>query len=113
MNILLDECAPKKLKSFLSAHGHSCRTVQEAGWSGIGNGDLLNLAEPVFDVLVSIDKGLQYQQNLAGRKIAIVIIRARSNRLVDLEPHFPACARALASIQPGQALQIGDLAKAN
>lgn len=106
MNILLDECAPKKLKTFLVAHGHNCRTVQEAGWSGLANGELLALAEPLFDVLVSIDKGLQYQQNLTGRKIAIVIIRARSNRLVDLEPHFPSCARAVSAIQPGQVVQI-------
>ncbi|HEY6349427.1 MAG TPA: DUF5615 family PIN-like protein [Candidatus Angelobacter sp.] len=75
MNILLDECAPRKLKTFLASCGHSCRTVQEAGWSGVANGELLALAEPLFDVLVSIDKGLQYQQNLAGRKIAIVILR--------------------------------------
>lgn len=68
MIVLLDECAPKKLKLFLTTHGHACHTVQEAGWSGIANGELLALAEPFFDVLVSIDKGLQYQQNIVGGK---------------------------------------------
>lgn len=107
MNVLLDECAPKKLKTFLATYGHTCRTIQEVGWSGIANGELLALAEPLFDVLVSIDKGLQYQQNIGGRKIAIVILRARSNRLVDLEPHFPSCAKALLSIKSGQVIEIG------
>ena len=106
MNVLLDECAPKKLKIFLSAHGHACCTVQEAGWSGKANGELLALAEPLFDVLVSIDKGLQYQQNISGRKIAIVILRARSNRLADLEPQFPSCALALTTVKPGQVVEI-------
>lgn len=111
MNVLLDECAPKKLKLFLTTHGHACHTVQEAGWSGIANGELLALAESFFDVLVSIDKGLQYQQNIVGRKIAIVILRARSNRLADLEPHFPSCAEALLSIKSGQVIEIGTPSK--
>ena len=106
MKVLLDECAPRKLKSFLVTRGHYCRTVQEEGWSGLQNGDLLARAEPAFDVLVSIDKGLQYQQNLSGSRMAIVIIRARTNRLVDLEPHFPACAQALMTIQAGQVVEI-------
>src|SRR5438874_939384 len=106
MRILLDECAPRKLKSFLKDLGHDCHTAQEQGWSGIRNGELLTRAELSFDVLISIDKGLQHQQNLAGRKLAIVIIRARTNRLIDLEPHFPACAQALSTIQPGQVIEI-------
>lgn len=106
MRVLLDECAPRKLKAFLTVRGHDCRTVQEAGWSGIENGELLALAEPSFDVLISIDKGLQYQQNLTGRRIAIVIIRARTNRLVDLEPHFLACVQALTTIKSGQIIEV-------
>src|SRR5947209_3554740 len=95
MKILLDECAPRKLKSFLENHGHVCSTAQEQGWSGIRNGELLALAEVSFDVLISIDRNIRYQQNLAGRRLALVIIRARTNRLIDLEPHFPACAEVL------------------
>ncbi|HWZ43845.1 MAG TPA: DUF5615 family PIN-like protein [Candidatus Saccharimonadales bacterium] len=109
LKILLDECAPKKLKSFLLSYGHQCRTAQEMGWSGIQNGELLALADPLFDVLLTIDKGLQYQHNLSGRRIAILILRGRSNRLVDLSPNFPTCAEAVQSIQPGQVVEVGKL----
>jgi predicted nuclease of predicted toxin-antitoxin system len=102
MKVLLDECAPKQLQSFLVTHGHECRTVQEAGWSGIENGGLLTLADSKFDVLVTIDKGIQHQQNMAGRNIAIVIVRGRSNRLVRLSPYFPACAETIKSIRTGE-----------
>ena len=72
MKVLLDECAPRALKSFLSAHGYESRTVQDAGWSGRTNGELLRLAENDFDVLITVDANLRYQQNLAGRQIAIL-----------------------------------------
>jgi predicted nuclease of predicted toxin-antitoxin system len=107
MKVLLDECAPKQLKTFLAAYGHLCRTAQEAGWSGIENGELLALADATFDALVTIDRGIQHQQNMTGRNIAIVIVRGRSSRLVDLSPHFPACAEALKLIQPGQVVEVG------
>jgi predicted nuclease of predicted toxin-antitoxin system len=109
LKLLLDECAPKKLKTFLLAYGYQCCTAQEMGWSGIQNGELLALADRLFDVLVTIDKGIQYQQNMTGRHIAIVIVRGRSNRLVDLSPSFPACVEILQSIQSGQVVEIGKL----
>jgi len=68
---------------------------------------LLTLAEGKFDVFVTIDKNIRYQQNLSGRKIAILIIRARSSEIDDLLPELPACIVALDSIQPGQVVQIG------
>ena len=80
MRVLIDECVPRALKPFLSKEDHECRTVQEAGWAGKKNGDLLSLAEDAFDVLITLDTNLSYQQNLAGRKIAIVVIRSSSNR---------------------------------
>ena len=83
MRILLDECIPRKLKYRLP--GHECRTVPEAGLAGKKNGSLLDLAESAgCEIFVTMDKGLQYEQNLAGRNIAILILRAKSNRLVDL-----------------------------
>jgi len=109
MKVLIDECAPRALKRDLTAHGHDCLTVQEAGWSGKENGELLALAEPEFDVLVTLDTNLSYQQNLAGRKIAIVILYARSNRLDNLSPLFPACAEALEKIKPGEIVRIGNV----
>ena len=106
MKVLLDECVPKKLKPFLNAQGHQCRTAQDEGWSGIENGELLVRAESNFDVLVAIDKGFQYQQSVEGRRVAIIIIRAKSNRLKDLDPQFPKCAQALMTIKYGQVIQI-------
>jgi predicted nuclease of predicted toxin-antitoxin system len=107
MKVLIDECAPKALKQALTAHGFECLTVQEAGWSGRVNGELLELAEAEFDALVTLDTNLTYQQNLTRRKIAIVILRARSNRLSDLSPHFPSCVKALQSIKLGEIIYVG------
>lgn len=91
----------------LLAGGHECLTVQEAGWSGRENGELLALADASFDVLVTIDQNIRYQQRLTGRKVAIVIVRAPSNRLVDLRPHFPACLAMLQTIRPGTVVEVG------
>jgi len=76
----LTSCVPKALKTFLSKQGHECRTVQEAGWSGKQNGELLDLAGGAFDIFVTLDANLRYQQNLSARSIAIVILAARTNR---------------------------------
>ena len=109
MRVLIDECAPSALRHVLVQHGHSCRTVQEKGWSGKKNGELLGLAENEFDVLITIDTNLRYQQNLTGRKIAIVLVLAPSNRLQILRARFSACAHALETIGPGDFVEVGDL----
>jgi predicted nuclease of predicted toxin-antitoxin system len=107
MKVLIDECAPKALKHSLAARGHECLTVQEAGRAGKENGELLALAESKFDVLVTLDTNLQYQQNLAGRKIAILVIRTKSNRPKYLSTYFPDCAKALETIKPGDIVHVG------
>ena len=61
-------------------------------------------------VVVTIDRNLRYQQNLTGRRIAMLIVRARSNRVLDLEPHFSACAETLRTIQPGTVVEVGSSA---
>ena len=91
-------------------HGHACLRVQEVGWAGKENGELLALAENKFDVLVTIDTNLRYQQNVTGRRIAIVIIMAKSNRLEHLAQHFPSCAKVLDQINPGDVVYAGDAA---
>ena len=106
MKVLIDECTPKALKTFLAKQGHECWTVQEAGWSGKQNGELLTLAETVFDVLVTVDTNLRYQQNLAGRKIAIVVLQSSSNRLDHLQQFFPACSSVLIAIKPGEVIVV-------
>jgi hypothetical protein len=106
MKVLLDECIPRKLKRELL--DHDCRTVSEAGFAGQKNGRLLSLAENSgFQVFVTMDKGLEYQQNLLSRRIGILLIRASSNRFADLLPHVEACRLALNSIGPGELIRIG------
>ncbi len=107
MKVLLDECVPRKLKNSLP--DQECRTVPEEGLAGKKNGDLLSLAESRgFEVFLTMDKGLQYDQNLAGRQIAIIIIRAHSNRLVDLLPNVPASIALMRSIKPGEVVRVGE-----
>jgi predicted nuclease of predicted toxin-antitoxin system len=90
MKVLLDECLPRKLKNAFP--NHECQTVPEAGLAGQKNGRLLALAESAgFELFLTMDKGLQYQQNRVRRSIAILIVRARSNRLEDLVEHLTEC----------------------
>lgn len=107
MKILIDENLPRKLAAHLE--GHECRTVVECGWSGKKNGELLALADPQFDVLLTLDKNLPFQQDLDSVRIAVLIIRARSNRIQDLLPVIPDCLTALKSIRPGQVVRVGNL----
>ena len=70
MRVLLDECVPRPLQKLLT--GHQVSTVQQAGWGGISNGELLQRAEGQFDAFITADKNLRYQQKLSSRKIGIV-----------------------------------------
>ncbi len=107
MKLLIDECLPRSLKQFLG--GHQCRTVQEMGWSGQKNGALLALADVEFDVLVTMDQGIEYQQQLANLKIAVLVFSARSNQIEDLAPLVPAALDVLRNIQPGRVVRVGAL----
>jgi predicted nuclease of predicted toxin-antitoxin system len=107
MKILIDENLPRSLAAYL--HGHECRTVAECGWSGKKNGQLLELADPLFDVLLTLDKNMPHQQDLGAVRIALLIVRARSNRIQDLLPLVPECLAAMTSIQPRQVVLVGGL----
>ena len=72
MKVLLDACVPRPLRRFLP--DHTVRTAQEMGWSQLKNGALLREVEPQFDALISTDQNLKYQQNLAGRKLALLVL---------------------------------------
>jgi predicted nuclease of predicted toxin-antitoxin system len=98
MRLLLDESVPSRLRRSLT--DHSVRTVVEAGWSGIENGKLLALAATEFDAFITVDKNLQFQQNLEKLPIAVVVIDAVSNELPVLLPLVPALLRELASLKP-------------
>ena len=82
MRVLLDECLPRRLKADLI--DHEVRTVQKEGWAGLKNGDLLRVAAGRFEVLLTVDRNIAFQQNLSELSIAVVAIVARSNRLNDL-----------------------------
>ena len=81
MKILLDECVPLPLRKILDPH--ICRTAQEMGWKNIRNGELLDLAEGEFDVFITADQGVRYQQNLTGRKIGILELSTNKLRLIE------------------------------
>jgi hypothetical protein len=81
--------------------------VPEAGWAGKKNGELLSLAENAgFQVFVSLDQGFEFQQNLTGRNIAVILLRAKSNRLADLIPLAGKILMSLSSIEPGLLVRI-------
>ena len=79
MRVLLDESVPRQLASRLV--GHEVLTVQRAGWAGLKNGELLQRAASRFDVLVTGDQGLEYQQDVASLQLAVVVVVARDNRV--------------------------------
>jgi predicted nuclease of predicted toxin-antitoxin system len=99
MKTLLDECVDWRLARDLK--GHEVSTVQQMGWSGIANGELLARAEGAFDVLLTTDTNLPNQQTFRGRTIALLALRPRSNRLIHLRVLLPKLASALESVQRG------------
>lgn len=105
MRVLLDECVPRKLKRELAVH--QVLTVTEHGWSGITNGQLLTLAEAEFDVFLTVDQNLKYQQNLTNSRIAIILLVARNNRLKTLVPLMAEVCEVLNNVKIGDFVQVG------
>ena len=105
MRLLLDECVPKRLKRDLP--GHDARTVQDLGWTGIKNGALLRLANEQFDALLTVDQGIEHQQNLSGLNISVVVMMAPSNDVDDLRPLLPGVEEALVKLRPGEIMRVG------
>ncbi len=106
MKLLLDECVPRKFKNHLP--GYECHTVPEVGLAGKMNGELLSLAEQAgFQVFLTVDRGIEYEQNLRQLGIAVILVRSRSSRLVDLLTHVPEILNVLRSIERGHLVRIG------
>jgi predicted nuclease of predicted toxin-antitoxin system len=99
MRILLDENLNWRLKRALP--GHEVESVQSCGWVSAKNGELLALAAQTFDVFVTMDGNLKFQQNYAKLDLALVTLRARSNRLADTEPLMPKLLDLLPTLLPG------------
>lgn len=102
MRILLDECVPWPMHKLLV--GHECSTAQQRGWSGIKNGELLQRAEGEFDLFITSDQNLRYQQNLAGRGIAI--LELSTNKLRRIQVAADQIHSAIAAIRPGEFHQL-------
>jgi len=96
MKVLLDECLPKKLKR--EVHADVVRTVPEMGWAGTKNGALLRLVEREFDVFLTNDQSLEYQQNLKRFDLAVVVLVAVTNDIEDLKPLMPDANQAIKTI---------------
>jgi predicted nuclease of predicted toxin-antitoxin system len=102
VKILLDESVPRLLKLRLPHLDIS--TVQELGWAGVRNGELLRRAEEQFDIFVTADQNLRYQQNLSGRTIAILVLP--SNQVPLVAQLVPAVEALLTTIQPGTVVDV-------
>ena len=104
MKILLDECIDQRLAAEIT--NHEVKTVPEMGWANVKNGQLLTLAQADFDVFVTVDRNLPYQQNLPKYNIAVVVLRAKSNRLADLQPLVPELLSVVQTVPIGTATII-------
>ena len=104
MKLLLDECIPARLR--FDFPGHEVRTLQQAGLKGLKNGALLRIASREFDVLITVDQNIPFQQNLSELSIAIVILVARSNRYSELKTLAAEVNSALASIRASEIIRI-------
>ena len=93
MKLLLDECIDRRLAKEIE--GHEVVTVPQAGWAGIQNGELLRRAQEQFDVFVTVDRNLSFQQHLPQFTIAVIVLQAPTNRLKDLRPLVPQLQRQL------------------
>ncbi|MBE9235682.1 DUF5615 family PIN-like protein [Anabaena aphanizomenioides LEGE 00250] len=104
MKLILDECIDRRLtQEFI---GYEIKTVPQMGWAGTKNGKLLALIEKEFDVFITVDRNLSFQQNLSQFNIAVVVLQAKSNRLMDLKPLVPKILDILSTVVKGQAVVI-------
>ncbi|HEX8564892.1 MAG TPA: DUF5615 family PIN-like protein [Pyrinomonadaceae bacterium] len=105
MRLLLDECVTRYLKPDLEV-GHEVLTIKEAGFKGLENGELLRAAAVSFDVLVTVDKNIQHQQNIANLPIAILILSSLFTRYDSLKPLVPRALEVLKKIRNGEIIVV-------
>ncbi|MGQ0545757.1 MAG: DUF5615 family PIN-like protein [Betaproteobacteria bacterium] len=102
MGVLFDQGVPAPLREHLP--GHAVQTAFELGWSQLDNGELLARAEPEFDIFVTTDRNLQHQQNLAGRRIAVLVLPTTS--WPRLQAITGRIAEELDLLKPGQYREV-------
>lgn len=105
MKILLDECVDWRLAHEIT--GHQVKTAHEMGWDTIKNGELLALAEKDFDIFLTVDRNLSFQQHLPKFVIAVIVLRAVSNRLSDLKPVVPKLLESIPGVERGTVTYVG------
>ncbi len=105
MRILLDESLPRRLKQQFPSEVFVA-TVPDQQWQGKKNGELLRLAAAEFDIFVTMDRGISYQQNLAGLELAVIVLQAVSNRLADLLPLVPELLVCVDSARSGELYHV-------
>jgi hypothetical protein len=105
MRVLLDEQLPLDLSAEL--RGHAVDTVVARGWAGIKNGELLGRMRSQYDVLVTMDRGIEFQHQVGVLPFGIVVVRARSNRMQDLRPLVPSSIAAIDAVKPGLVQRVG------
>lgn len=103
--MLLDECVDRRLAADIT--GHEVTPSPDAGWAGLTNGELLSRAQRQFDALITVDRRLPFQQNLARLSIAVVVLRAPANRLDELRRLVPELLAALRVARPGEVTWVG------
>jgi predicted nuclease of predicted toxin-antitoxin system len=104
VKILLDECVDQRFRRELA--GHEVATVQELGWAGKKNGELLRLAQDKFEAFITVDRNLYFQQNLPKFSIAVLVLSAKTNTVADLKPLVPKLLSELTRITRGQLVEI-------
>lgn len=105
MRILLDENLPVDLAAELA--GHEVASVIRLGWQGIKNSELLRRAQGRFEVLITMDSNLEFQQNVAGFEVAVLVLVPPSNRMPNLLPLVPAILTGLKTVRPGELRRVG------
>ncbi|MBX9810923.1 MAG: DUF5615 family PIN-like protein [Burkholderiales bacterium] len=105
MKVFVDECVDWRLARDIV--GHEVKTARQMGWSTIKNGELLALAAKEFDVFVTVDRNLSFQQNLPAFAIAVIVLRAPSNRLADLKTLVPELLACIPGAKRGAVKYVG------
>jgi predicted nuclease of predicted toxin-antitoxin system len=106
VRILLDHCVPVGLSTHI--RGHDVESVRTLGWHNLDDRQLLDRAENDFDVLVTVDGSMRFQQALTGRRIALIVLVGQTNRLQHLARLVPGLSRALQQVSPGGVLIVRD-----
>ena len=105
MRILLDENIPVDFAAELP--GHEVNTVVKLGWAGVLNGELMRRATKCCDVFVTLDRNIEFQQNIPALPFGVIVVRAISNRMVHLLPLASAILLAISATKPGELQKVG------